>query len=508
MVAIWAFRKRSLRFRWGLSIAVAFIALIVSVLITQGAPIRASLSIWRPLDIFGTQIRILADSTNSKLILATIASLIAILLSEVVRIGQREIQLHPMKLAYTGLAIMAMLSANLLSVAMSWALIDLVRLIQGLTVAEEEREVSTLLAGVVVDWIGIFAIIGTSIANGLAGGVDDLEVPLASDWAVGLLILAVILRLGIFSLGYRISNKGETEEAFPILIGLLSPVVGLPILARQLTFGLSDGLSIGLGIGGAIGMLVAGMRWLLADEMPERRRFLIQSVAFLGIMAASLRPEHANDVIVDAVLILLMMGTLGSIWKIYAPWQRIIPFLAGLMILIPVWSPGSMIVESMAEGFEAGEHIWIPILGMIGLAMIIVGIVRDAFDELRPWYVDDLARSLYTAALMLPIVGGFGLSIGADSGMGLWSIVTSLITAGLVGIGVLSLRRVKGRWLRRIQMGFARLNEAPFLEIAGVIAQGILRVLRAIGGILEGEGAMLWIFVILLLIQLGSGLGS
>jgi hypothetical protein len=203
-----------------------------------------------------------------------------------------------------------------------------------------------------------------------------------------------------------------------------------------------------------------------------------------------------------------MIGTLGSIWKIYSPWQRIIPILAGLMILIPIWSPGSMILQALAEGFEAIEDLWVSILGIFGLALIVIGIMRDAFKELRPWYVDDLARSLYAAAMLLPIVGGFGISIGGTAGIGVWGIVISLITAGLVGLGVLSMRRVGDGWLRRAQMRLSRWNETPFLNVAGVVAQWILRILRVIGGILEGEGAMLWIFVILLLIQLGSGLGS
>jgi hypothetical protein len=234
----------------------------------------------------------------------------------------------------------------------------------------------------------------------------------------------------------------------------------------------------------------------------------MQCVAFLGIMTASLKPENAEGTMLDAVLIMLMIGTLGSIWKIYSPWQRIFPMLAGLMILIPVWSPGSLIMQTLAFGFEAIGHLWVSILGIIGLAMIVVGIMRDAFKETRPWYVDDLARSLYTAALMLPIVGGFGLSIGTGTGTGLWSIGMSMIAAALVVVGVFAVRRMDDRRLKQAQRRISRFDEIPFLNIAGAGAQWVLRILRALGGVLEGEGAMLWIFVILLLIQLGSGLGS
>lgn len=506
-VAIWALKKRSLRFRWALASVAAFLAILSSVFVVNEAPIRISISVWRPLDIFSTQIQLLLDSANSRLIIAATAVLLAVLLSEVVRIGEEEISIQPMKLAYTGLAIMALLSANILTVALSWALMDLVKLIYGLQTSDE-NSIPELLAHVTVDWLSVFAIIGAAIANGVSGGVDDLDVPLAGNWALIFLIVAVVFRLGVFAPKINSIKKQNNDNAFPILFGLLSPALGLPILARQLAFGVGNGLMLGLRIGSAFGLIVIGLRWMLDVNAPERPRFLIQSVAFLGILAASVNSNQAVSVLMAAVVVMMMVGSLESIWIVYTPWQRVFPMLAGLMLLIPAWSPGALIVQSFGEGFEAIQNSWVSILGILGLAMVVVGILRKAYEEIQPWFVDDLARSIYAIALMLPIIGGFGLSVGTGTGIGLWAVVVSVVVVGFSVLGIFLIRRMDERLGKLIQGGIMRVNFSPVLKAANTGTQWLLKGLRTVGGIFEGEGAMLWIFVILLLLQLGSGLGS
>jgi hypothetical protein len=109
---------------------------------------------------------------------------------------------------------------------------------------------------------------------------------------------------------------------------------------------------------------------------------------------------------------------------------------------------------------------------------------------------------------MLPIIGGFGLSVGTGTGIGLWAVVVSVVVVGFSVLGIFLIRRMDERLGKLIQGGIMRVNFSPVLKAANTGTQWLLKGLRTVGGIFEGEGAMLWIFVILLLLQLGSGLGS
>ena len=104
--------------------------------------------------------------------------------------------------------------------------------------------------------------------------------------------------------------------------------------------------------------------------------------------------------------------------------------------------------------------------------------------------------------MLLPILVGFGLGFGIGSGIGGGAIlVTVMMSATMIG-GVVFRRRVDSTLLARARGAGDKLHLNALLRIAERGMRWALSALRGIGGILEGEGAMLWVFVILLLIQL------
>lgn len=151
---------------------------------------------------------------------------------------------------------------------------------------------------------------------------------------------------------------------------------------------------------------------------------------------------------------------------------------------------------------EVGNSLWIAIVGIIGLAMLVEGLLRDALIKLQTWYVDDLARVLYSTALILPVMVGFGLGGGTGTGVGLGAILVTVIAASAALGSVGFMQRRRRTLLRGVREYTSKFDLTPVLNSAGAGLSWASRLLRGIGEVLEGEGAMLWVFVILLMIQL------
>ena len=499
---MWLTRRRPARLSWAIAAVAAFSAWLSSMLLARAVPLQASISVWRPLDLFAAQIELRFDVINARPIIAGTTVLLTVILSTVLRLADREFRFGAIGLVYCALALIAMQSANLLTIALSWAMIDLVTLISGLNGAKDDASISSLLARVTVDASGILAVIGAAIASGAAGGMDDLAIPLVNKWATALLVLAVVLRLGLARLDYSLAGLPGVDDATATLRSFLSPAAALVILARQFAFGIPPEIENWLRVGSAIGLLICGARWVIEDETKDRQRFLTFGMAFLGIMASTVVPARFEAPLLSAILVMLVVGTLSSIFRVHTPWHRVFPALAVWIMAMPVWGAGALLVQGISYAMGLGINLWVAIVGSIGLAMLAAGILRDVFKKVEAWYVDDLARLLYAAALILPVGVGLAVGGGAELAGGARAIVVTLLTIG-GAVGIVSLiRRVDRVTWQRARGVVDRLHMGSVLNAAEGSLRWVSSSLRGIGGILEGEGAMLWVFVIILLVQL------
>jgi hypothetical protein len=144
----------------------------------------------------------------------------------------------------------------------------------------------------------------------------------------------------------------------------------------------------------------------------------------------------------------------------------------------------------------------------LGLALLVAGLIRDVFKDAQIWYVDDLARLFYTLALFLPTIIGFGLGGGSGSSIDIRAVIATLITTGATAGILVVMRRMESKTLQGIRGTIARGPGETLANASRGILNWASKSLRLIGGILEGEGAMLWVFVVLMMVQLAIGGGS
>jgi hypothetical protein len=450
--------------------------------------------------LFSSQILFVVDKVNAPVLIAGTTAVLSIVLSTAVKLADKEYRFRGMVLAYGGVAIAAMISANLLTVAISWALIDFVTLLRGLRESADIGGTSNLAERLMLNVAGLFMIIAAAIAAGASGGTEALAES-SSSWAMALLIIAALLRIDLIGTGANDEVELD-DDAFGAIAGVLPQAAAFIMVGRQLSFGIHEELIVWLRVMCLLGLMLAGIRGMVEEGIRQRQRFFNIGMIFIGLVVSSAVPAGADVPITSAIGAMILVGTISRIVRIHSPWQRAIPILATLILVMPAWTVGANLVQGIASLLESGANVGFVVLGSLGLGLMIVGILRDVFKTSMIWYVDDLARLLYTLALLMPVAIGFWLGIGTGAGVGLRPALVSLIAAGAAAGVFGAMRRMDSRLLPQIRDGFSRFRPAPLLNIARGGLRWSSKSLRTIGGVLEGEGAMLWIFVILMLIQL------
>jgi hypothetical protein len=504
-VLMWLVRSRSARLGWGIGASAAAIAWMGSLLVLRGLPIRTNISVWQPVELFAAQIEMVIDVASAKVIVAGTTVVLAIILSTAVELADKTFRLRPALLLYAAVGLIAMLSANLLTVALSWALIDVLSLIYELTTERESSGTSNLLARLLIGLSGVFAVIGAAIVNAHDGGVDDLAAPFNGYWATAILVIAVMLRMGLARPGSALDGNREHDKAFVHLAGIMPQAAAVVVLARQFAFDIPAELVVALRLMCVAGIAWSGIRWALGEEREDSLRFLNYGLVFVGILVSTAVPARGDAPLSSAIAIMLILGTLSRIVHMHSPWQRAVPIIGVLIMIMPGWTTGSLLIQGIATCLELEPSIWISLMSIAGLGLMAAGILRDVFKKTRIWYVDDLARLLYSLGLLLPLMIGFGLGGGTGAGVGIRSAIVAVLIAAVAAAGFAWMRRREREIPQKVRETSGRRGGESIMNAGLNGLRWMSGSLRAFGELMEGEGAMLWIFVILLLIQLGIG---
>jgi hypothetical protein len=170
------------------------------------------------------------------------------------------------------------------------------------------------------------------------------------------------------------------------------------------------------------------------------------------------------------------------------------------------WTPGGILAGALAPlGAGVGRILW-SAFGVLGMALLAAGMARVSSIPLAPWPSGEtLVKSVYGLGLALPVLVAVG--VGAS-----WPGATT-ISGGMTAAGVMVLmaagwaagRRVRAgegeRWSRFV----AWLDPNPLYGLLWGTLRGVLGAIRGIGEATEGEGAVLWMMVVVVLVALALG---
>jgi hypothetical protein len=264
-----------------------------------------------------------------------------------------------------------------------------------------------------------------------------------------------------------------------------------------------------LRLAGVLGIIVGGLRWSLHTNVVAARPFLVLGVSGMGVLAASLSIEGGGAPIAAAGIVLLFAGAVVSLTEVFVPTHRLWLGLAAVLLAGMPGTPGGVIAASLARGALNGSPLGLVIIGILGLILLASGCLRLVFLPARPWPSgESLVRVMYGLGLALPVLVGFGLGFRMPGSVTLEAVAGFAFAIALAGLALFWLRRLPqrdvDRWGRLIEW----LDPNPLYRVLWGGGRALIQVFRAIGDILEGEGAMLWMSVILLLLIIALGRAS
>jgi hypothetical protein len=488
-------RRRHERVWWLIAVGVGLLSWLYTLSLLRSIPATFELSVWRPEELFSSKLELVLDRTGWISIFSASTMLLTVLMTAVARPGEVTASGRATMLAYSGLAIVAMLAGNFLTVAITWALMDIAAF-SFLASASKQGGSGPLVARLAADGAGVLLVLGAAVAE--AAG-DGARPPIS----VALFSAAGLLRLGLLPPHFALPALPGVRRGLGTLLRFLPPAAALCALGRALGAGIPDAVVPLLRFGGLLGIVIGGLRWMSDPDAVGGRRFLILGLSGLGVLASAVEGGAPERVIAATVTLVLLLGALVSVSEVYTPFHRIWPVLGALFTVGMPFTPGAPLVGALVQGLAASSERAIASAGLVGTLPLALGVARRALSSRRPWPTGErMVKVLYGAGLILPLLAGVGLGVW---GAGQIENRGAMVFAALALLGAAAAlvlpripRRRLDRWRRLVQY----LDPSPGYRLLWLAAVAFLRVLRSFGDLLEGEGAMLWTYVALLLVLL------
>ena len=499
-VLIWLVRGRESRIHWAIATGASFLTWILAIIMGTTLPASLQFSIWQPELIFPTPLEFRMDEISWLLVYGCATVILSVFLSEAVRPSIAKARTSAVMLIFTALCFIALYAGNLLTIILAWTLFDLGTLVFLISVQDDPGDIRPTISRIALDFTGIVLIISAGIVIASEGRPIVLGVEPLPALATMLLLAAVVVRLGLMPLHFSLPPVPDVRRGMGTLIRLFPPVVALSLASRVFDLGIPASLLPVLALLGILGFMVGGIRWLFEFEPLSARPFFVLTLSGLGLFTASIFPSGASGITAAAVLILLV-GTVISLTEIHLPTHRIWPFISMFILFgLPI-APGGILSGLIGFGLLEGDFRLISILGILGMTLLGLGSIKVFMQEVIPWAEgESRVRTIYTLGLALPVFVAIGLRIRDYTSITLVEIVVFLITLGFSALTYLLLRRAPTERVLDVQEKLNLIDLSPIYDSIGRVIGSILRAIRSIGGIFEGEGAMLWIFVIVIIL--------
>jgi len=486
-------------------------------------PVTVVPSLWQPSLLFGATLVLQSDAVMQPLAFALALVTCCAILVDLSCTDEPHPRLTAASQALLAAGLVALWSANLLTMLISWTIYDLLQAAGHLVAGNPARmAVRSLIFGGLAT---LFLWGGALLAGG--GASSELWSLMAvSDAQLALWAVAGILRLWAYPFHLVVPDDLDTVP-FRVAPLVLGPVVGWGLWFRLVL------VNNGSMPGGtwipiiAAGNLVIGgfLAWTCASV---RRSLSWIGVGAIGavLLAAGLAGARAVAVVATGgVAWVLAVGVifLSDGFRREAPWWSI-PALAGTLVLLGLpLTLGFVTGATLLGGLTRGSPLGWGSAFFFGNLFLIPSLVRrllsvpSSAPPQHRWPV--VARGIGMGLPMLPlVVAGLyppllvgGVRIPALGSLFVMPGLTGwlLWVVSLAGGGVLAWQ---GGTIRpKIELWLSVIHDLLCLEwlydaVVGALSRG-LSVLRAADEVVGGRGALLWswlLFLLLILLVWGS----
>jgi formate hydrogenlyase subunit 3/multisubunit Na+/H+ antiporter MnhD subunit len=490
---------------------------------TWTEPVTVVLSLWQPSLLFGAALTLQTDAIMQPLALVLALITCSAILVELGSTEEPRPRLAATLLALLSAGLVALWTANLLTMIISWALWDLLYAAGHIAAGGSGR---TAIRGLILGCVATLVLWSGALLAGGGAGCDSWSLMALSGAPLTLWMVAGVLRLGMypFHLSTCDGLHAVPSLAAPLLLG---PVVGWGLVLRLVQA--NTGLFPGNPWAPIVAAVTLAMGGFLAWSCASPRRALTwigMGINGAVLLAAGWAGENSTAVIVAGsviwalgIAVLFMDDGLRR----EAPWWSI-PALIGALalgsILVRIelsatWGDASLPVSAGTQRLWWGAFF-------VGNLFLIPSLMRRLLpvpnQPTNRWSLVARGVGLGLSALLLIVVVlrpsllvhdvpasslGSPFAMPGLAGWLLWAV--SLAGGGILAWQERNLRPKVGLFL-------GAAHDLLCLEWlygagAGALDRG-LSILRAADEVVGGAGALLWSWLLFLLILLAVSVSS
>lgn len=493
----WLIRKRHNRIQWLVSSALGFLAWVVVLFVDVESADVLDLSFWQPADLFQSPISLSIDALIWPLMYAAVTVLLAVIFTSATRPIAQHARVRSFWFLYTALAMIALMSANLLTISVAWAMMDFGTMLFLLGISKDHDERRVIFLRTSVNALSVLLVLSAAMLSGIEG-IVALDLTSTSALGILLLALAASFRLGLLPLHFALPTIDPERRGVGTLLRLFPPVVAMALLARVYAAGLPGGLRVAFFIAGSLGGVLGGLRWVFQEEPVRGRPFFVLSLASLGLIAATLSADGAQ-VIISSALLLLLVGAVISLFANHTPSNRVIPVLASLMLLGFPFTPGGFISAAVAEPEVFFNSPIFAGITVLTAGLVALGTFHLFYAEEETWPISEsLGRVMFNVGLVLPLLAAIGIGVWRLNANLLYSVSFFIAASGAGGLLFLVFRRITLDQVDQIRSVFRFLEPENLYDSLWGVFQRILMSTRKLGDLYEGISGMLWLFVLVI----------
>ncbi len=497
---------------------VAGLALVALWRLSTLLPVGWVASTWRPLVLFGAPLTFEAAAGSWSLAAVLVATTFLSLVACCATSDRPSSISMALILAATGAGVAALFATSFVALVVAWGVTDIL-LAAAMTHYGQEgaRRAALALASGILATCALWVAPLLAQTEGISG---FLNLAYFSGPSAVLLQIAVILRLGLvpFHLWRPIDLAAEPAQLIPLVV--IPTLLGFDLLTYlpALTAGLPSMLfalaALTVLVGGFVAWSESEERFSLAGVMLAETGLAVLAIANAGQQAVATTVAAAV-----AWALGITVFSLTPSWSRRYFWRAIASLLALLSLLGLPPTLGFVVRFTAYSGLEA--DLLALVVALLGETFLIAVLIRLwVWAEPRPWPTRLIFEPVYllifgVAALALLLAGlSSEVFVGRGQDTALVTLGVLIRQGGIAGWAGWALPLVAGVTLfllgeglhQRLEGGWQGLGALLRLEwVYGLVflaLRWIVALIRGISGLVEGEGALLWTAVILLIILL------
>ncbi len=467
-------------------------------------PIDYAFENWFPFsDFFPLGFLLKLDVYSWSIALALSAIQIAIIFSDSANISNVEIpNMWAGVFFINAVGILAIFSASFLSIILLWTIIDLVELIIFLRTVFQKEKISEAVVTFAVRTSAVLLLVIGVLINQTSGTPFSI---LNIQNNTGLIVLIAIgLRLGVLPFNLPYATSIPLRRGLGNAIRMVAVASSLIVLTR-----IGDGLflipgrTILLSLS-AVASLFAAIMWVVSENELSGRPYWIISLAGFSIFSAL---EGNISTILVWSLDLLIVGSVLFLYSERNKRVQIIPLLAIVGLIGLPFTPSAIGWSPLVSS----NNFLHSIMNIFSLVFLVLGYVRFVLKPEKDLMLKERwVWIIYPAGLFFPIITHWIIFIANDlkwiqQGV-IWASTIAFLLPLIVFI-LLQRLEILAHYsdlifeiLSRIGKIFSTILSLDWLyqsiwKILGIFQ----RIVNLFSNVLEGEGGIMWVFVLVAL---------